>query len=37
MASYNTSTLIKRKEDMLVPIPAGARPPVIEEAPSGAH
>ena len=29
VASYNTSTLIKRKEDMLAPIPPGARPPVI--------
>ena len=28
IASYNTSTLIKRKEDMLVPVPAGVRPPV---------
>ena len=30
-ASYNTSTLIKRKEDMLAPIPAGAKPPVMQE------
>jgi NADH-quinone oxidoreductase subunit I len=37
VASYNTSTLIKRKEDMLVPIPQGAKPPVIDEAPAGAH
>ena len=29
IASYNTSTLIYRKEDMLVKIPDGARPPVI--------
>src|SRR3954468_12689941 len=37
VASYNTSTLIKRKEDMLVPIPPGAKPPVLDEAPAGAH
>ncbi len=38
VASYNTSTLIKRKEDMLVQIPVGARPPVItESAEAGAH
>ena len=30
-ASYNTSTLIYRKEDMLAPIPPGARAPVITE------
>jgi len=30
VASYNTSTLIKRKEDMLAPVPAGAMPPVVE-------
>src|SRR4249920_1304438 len=30
-ASYNTSTMIKRKEDMLAAIPPGAHPPVIEE------
>jgi NADH-quinone oxidoreductase subunit I len=36
-ASYNTSTLIKRKEDMLAPIPAGAKPPVIAPEHSGAH
>jgi NADH-quinone oxidoreductase subunit I len=30
IASYNTSTLIYRKEDMLVKIPEGAKPPVIE-------
>ena len=29
MASYNTSTLIKRKEDMLVPAPTGAKPPEV--------
>jgi len=37
-ASYNTSTLVKRKEDMLAPIPAGAKPPnMAEPAPAGAH
>ena len=36
-ASYNTSTLVKRKEDMLAPIPAGAKPPVIAPEHSGAH
>ena len=37
IASYNTSTLVYRKEDMLVKIPEGARPPVIatpSEAPA---
>src|SRR5947199_2653150 len=32
VASYNTSTLVKTKEDMLAPIPPGARPPVIMES-----
>ena len=37
VASYNTSTLIKRKEDLLAPIPPGARPPVVEaEQPAAA-
>src|SRR5713101_3887198 len=37
-ASYNTSTLIKRKEDMLAPVPSGAKLPVMaDEMPSGAH
>ena len=36
VASYNTSTLIYRKEDMLAPIPPGARPPVIVETPEAA-
>src|ERR1700750_138441 len=31
VASYNTSTLIYRKEDMLAPMPPGAKPPVIVE------
>src|SRR5919106_2495882 len=29
-ASYNTSTLVKRKEDMLAPVPPNAKPPVIK-------
>jgi NADH-quinone oxidoreductase subunit I len=35
-ASFNTSTLIKRKEDMLAPMPAKAHPPVVvpEEVPA---
>jgi len=37
IASYNTSTLIIRKEQMLVPIPPGAKPPVIEETPAASH
>src|ERR1035441_1824183 len=36
-ASYNTSTLVKRKEDMLAPVPAGARPPVIAAEGASAH
>jgi NADH-quinone oxidoreductase subunit I len=36
-ASYNTSTLIKRKQDMLAPLPEGARPPVIAPQPEAAH
>ena len=37
-ASYNTSTLVKRKEDMLVPVAGGAAAPVVdEEIPAGAH
>src|SRR6202034_1922028 len=31
VASYNTSTLVYTKDDMLAPIPAGAKPPVIRE------
>src|SRR4051812_46586684 len=34
-ASYNTSTLVYRKEQMLVPIPEGAKPPQIKEAEVG--
>lgn len=38
IASYNTSTLVYRKEQMLVPIPTGAKAPVIAEpAPSSGH
>ena len=37
VASYNTATLVKRKEDMLVQIPAGAHAPVVAEEPVGAH
>ena len=32
IASYSTSTLIIRKEAMLVPVPEGAKPPVIAPA-----
>ena len=34
-ASYNTSTLIYHKEDMLAPIPPGAKPPVVAPATAG--
>ncbi len=37
LASYNTSTLVKRKEDMLAPIPPGAKPPMVEAEHAGAH
>ena len=37
VASYNTSTLIYRKEDMLTAIPAGAKPPVIRPAEASGH
>ena len=33
LASYDTSTLIMRKEDMLVPLPANAKPVIIQPAP----
>jgi len=36
-ASYNTCTLIKRKEDMLAPMPPGAKPPVIASETAAAH
>ena len=29
-ASYNTSTLVMRKENMLAPVPAGAKVPVVQ-------
>jgi NADH-quinone oxidoreductase subunit I len=31
IASYNTSTLVYTKDDMLAPVPPGAKPPVIKE------
>ena len=31
VASYNTSTLVHTKDDLLAPIPPGAKPPVITE------
>src|SRR3979490_2619382 len=31
VASYNTSTLVYTKDDMLAPVPDGAKPPVIRE------
>ena len=39
VASYNTSTLVKRKEDMLVPMPPGAKPPAatVEDTTAGEH
>jgi len=38
VASYNTSTLIKRKEDMLVPLPAGGiKQPNLPAAQSAGH
>jgi NADH-quinone oxidoreductase subunit I len=37
VASYNTSTLILRKEKMLAPIPPGAHPPVIDDAAPAGH
>jgi NADH-quinone oxidoreductase subunit I len=36
-ASYNTSTLVYRKEDLLAPIPAGAKPPVIHPVEPAGH
>src|ERR1035437_6747796 len=37
-ASYNTATLVKRKEDMLAAAPAGAQPPAMaDRLPAGAH
>ncbi len=38
VGSYNTSTLVMRKEQMLVQIPVGAKPPVIAQtAEASAH
>jgi NADH-quinone oxidoreductase subunit I len=37
VASYNTSTLVKTKEDMLVPIPVGAKPPEILAPEASGH
>lgn len=37
VASYNTASLVKRKEDMLEPVPAGAKPPEIEPEHAAAH
>ena len=37
LASYNTSTLVMRKENMLVQIPAGAVVPVVREEAAGGH
>ena len=37
LASYNTSTMVMRKEDLLAPIPAGAKAPVMQPESSSAH
>src|SRR5690349_12870506 len=37
VASFNTSTLVKRKEDMLAPIPPGVKPPVAAPEEVAAH
>jgi NADH-quinone oxidoreductase subunit I len=37
IASYNTSTLVWTKENMLAPVPAGAKPPVVEPAAASGH
>jgi NADH-quinone oxidoreductase subunit I len=38
MASYNTSTLVRRKEQMLVKLPEGFKPLVVADTPtSGGH
>ncbi len=36
-ASYNTATLVMRKENMLVQIPAGVKPPVIQAPAAASH
>jgi NADH-quinone oxidoreductase subunit I len=35
IASYNTSTLVYRKEQLLTPLPANFKPLVVEEQTSG--
>jgi NADH-quinone oxidoreductase subunit I len=38
VASFDRSTLVKRKEDILEPVPEDAKPPVIAvEEPAAAH
>src|SRR5256885_896982 len=37
IASYNTSTLIYRKDRLLAPVPPGAHAPVVEEETAPAH
>lgn len=37
LASFSTASLIYRKEQMLVAIPAGVKPPVLESAAPAAH
>jgi len=37
VASFNTSTLVKRKEDMLAPVRPGATPPTTLPEPVAAH
>ena len=37
IASYNTSTLIYRKDRLLAPLPPGAHAPVVEEPAPAAH
>ncbi|MBL8214297.1 MAG: NADH-quinone oxidoreductase subunit I, partial [Bryobacterales bacterium] len=36
-ASYSTATLVMRKENMLVQIPAGVKPPVIQAPAAASH
>ena len=37
LSSYNTSTLIIRKEQMLAPLPTGTMPPAVIPEPVAAH
>ena len=37
IASYNTSTLIYRKDRLLAPVPPGAHAPVVEEETAAVH